>query len=81
MSRYTSSPDSRHETLSQTTYTEIQSWRQPTDFPTEAVEYIHNPEPDESAAKARQEQVIEHEDGSYTTVKYRNVFDLLLGRQ
>ena len=35
---------------------------------------------DESAAKARQEKIIEHEDGGYTTVKYRNVFDLLLGR-
>ncbi len=35
---------------------------------------------DASAAKARQEKIIEHEDGGYTTVKYRNVFDLLLGR-
>ncbi len=31
----------------------------------------------ESARQARQERVIEHEDGSYTTVKYRNVFDVL----
>ncbi len=35
----------------------------------------------ESAIQARQEKVIEHEDGSYTTVRYRNVFDLLLGRK
>ena len=35
----------------------------------------------ESAMQARQEKVIEHEDGSYTTVRYRNVFDLLLGRK
>ncbi len=34
----------------------------------------------ESAAKARQEQVIENEDGSITTVRYRNVFDLLLNK-
>lgn len=34
----------------------------------------------ESAAKARQEKVIEHEDGGYTTVKYRNVIDLLTGK-
>lgn len=34
----------------------------------------------ESAAKARQEKVIEHEDGSYTTIKYRNVFDVLLNK-
>lgn len=34
----------------------------------------------ESAKAARQEQVIEHDDGSITTVKYRNVFDLLLGK-
>ena len=32
----------------------------------------------ESARNARAEQVIEEEDGSITTVRYRNVFDLLL---
>ncbi len=31
----------------------------------------------ESARAARQEKVIHHEDGSYTEVKYRNVFDVL----
>ena len=31
----------------------------------------------ESSRAAREEQVIEHEDGSITTVKYRNVFDVL----
>ena len=32
----------------------------------------------ESARNSRAEQVIEEEDGSITTVRYRNVFDLLL---
>ena len=31
----------------------------------------------ESSKAARQEKVIHHEDGSYTEVKYRNVFDVL----
>lgn len=31
----------------------------------------------ESSRNAREERVIEHEDGSITTVKYRNVFDVL----
>ena len=34
----------------------------------------------ESSRNARQERVIEHEDGSISTVKYRNVFDLLLSK-
>ncbi len=34
----------------------------------------------EYTEKAKQEQIIEHEDGSYSTVRYRNVFDLLLGK-
>lgn len=34
----------------------------------------------ESSARARQEQVIEYEDGSYSTVKYRNALDLMMGR-
>ena len=34
----------------------------------------------ESSKNARQERVIEHEDGSISTVKYRNVFDLLLSK-
>lgn len=34
----------------------------------------------ESSAQARQEKIIEHEDGGYTTVRYRNVIDLLMGR-
>ena len=34
----------------------------------------------ESNRQARQEKVIHHEDGSYDVVKYRNVFDLLLGK-
>ncbi len=31
----------------------------------------------EASRAAREEKVIEHEDGSITTVKYRNVFDVL----
>lgn len=31
----------------------------------------------DSAKQARQERIIEHEDGSYTEVKYRNVFDVV----
>lgn len=31
----------------------------------------------ESSMAARQEKVIEHEDGSITTVKYRNVLDVI----
>lgn len=31
----------------------------------------------EASRAARQEKVIHHEDGSYTEVKYRNVFDVL----
>lgn len=34
----------------------------------------------ESSKNAREERVIEHEDGSITTVKYRNVFDFLLSK-
>ena len=34
----------------------------------------------ESSKNARQERVIEHEDGSISTVKYRNVFDFLLSK-
>ena len=34
----------------------------------------------EANKQARQEKVIYHEDGSYDTVKYRNVIDLLLGK-
>ena len=34
----------------------------------------------ESARQARQERVIEEEDGSITTIKYRNVIDLLTGK-
>ena len=34
----------------------------------------------ESSRNARQERVIEHEDGSISTVKYRNVFDFLLSK-
>ncbi len=34
----------------------------------------------ESAKYGRQERVIEEDDGSITTVKYRNVFDLILGK-
>ncbi len=33
-----------------------------------------------SAAKAGQEEVIEHEDGSITTVRYRNVFNVLFDK-
>lgn len=40
------------------------------------IQYFSN-----SSAKARQEQVIENEDGSTTTVRYRNVFDLLLNKE
>ena len=35
---------------------------------------------EESARQARQERVIEEEDGSITTIKYRNVIDLLTGK-
>lgn len=35
---------------------------------------------DESSRAAREERVIEHEDGSITTVKYRNVLDILTGK-
>ena len=34
----------------------------------------------DSYNKARQEQVIENPDGSVTTVKYRNIFDMLAGK-
>ena len=34
----------------------------------------------ESAKYARQEKIIQEEDGSITTVRYRNIFDLLLGK-
>ena len=34
----------------------------------------------DSYDKARQEQVIENPDGSVTTVKYRNIFDMLAGK-
>ena len=34
----------------------------------------------ESERYGRQERVIEEEDGSITTVRYRNVFDMVLGR-
>ena len=34
----------------------------------------------ESSRNARQERVIEHEDDSISTVKYRNVFDFLLSK-
>ena len=34
----------------------------------------------ESAKQARQEKIIQEEDGSITTVRYRNIFDLLLGK-
>ncbi len=33
-----------------------------------------------SAAKAGQEEVIEHEDGSITTVRYRNIFNILFDK-
>ncbi len=34
----------------------------------------------DSAENAKQEQVIENEDGSYTTVRYRNILDILTGK-
>ena len=34
----------------------------------------------ESSKNAREERVIEHEDGSISTVKYRNVLDFLLSK-
>ena len=34
----------------------------------------------DSARAARQERVIEEEDGSITTVRYRNVIDILTGQ-
>ncbi len=34
----------------------------------------------ESSRQARQERVIEESDGSVTTVKYRNIFDILSGK-
>ncbi len=33
-----------------------------------------------SAAKAGQEEVIEHEDGTITTVRYKNVFNVLFDK-
>lgn len=29
---------------------------------------------------SKQEKIIHHEDGSYSTIEYKNVFDLLLGK-
>ena len=35
----------------------------------------------DASRQAREERVIEHPDGSITTVKYRNIFDLLLKKE
>ncbi len=35
---------------------------------------------DSSYTKAKQERVIEESDGSVTTVRYRNIFDILTGK-